>query len=140
MSSAPGPRPEGLSIALPCVRRTSRKVTLVPKPPEPVVTTRPLRVARMLAMAHQIERLIATGEFAERTDAARKLGFTKARISQLLNLTLLAPDIQERLLLACTESGTDPVSERDLRPVLAARSWADQRAELSAGRCPWWGM
>ncbi len=76
-------------------------------------------------MAHEIECLITEGAFAKRADAARKLGVTRARISQLLDLTLLAPDLQERLLMMETTEGADPVTEHGLR--VAQMSWWGQR-------------
>ena len=114
-------------LELSVVREQSRRVLLREEVPERT-RSRPLRVARMLAMAHEIERLIAEGAFADRADAARKLGFTRARISQLLDLTLLAPDLQERLLTMETTAGADPISEHGLRAVVAKASWGEQRS------------
>jgi hypothetical protein len=113
-------------LELPVVRQQSRRVLLREDVPERN-RSRPLRVARMLAMAHEIERLIAEGAFADRADAARKLGFTRARISQLLDLTLLAPDLQEQLLTMETMEGSDPITEHGLRVVVAMASWGEQR-------------
>ncbi|MCU0657350.1 MAG: hypothetical protein MUF64_19450 [Polyangiaceae bacterium] len=127
-------------LELPVVRQKSRRVLLREDAPERN-RSRPLRVARMLAMAHEIERLIAEGAFTDRADAARKLGFTRARISQLLDLTLLAPDLQERLLMMETTAGADPITEHKLRCVVAQASWQEQReawASVMAKRplCP----
>ena len=58
---------------------------------------------------------------------ATRLGFSRARVSQLLDLNLLAPDIVGRLLGWTTEAGRDPITERDLRAVLRHRGWSDQR-------------
>jgi ParB-like chromosome segregation protein Spo0J len=113
-------------LELSVVREQSRRVQLREPAPERN-RSHPLRVARMLAMAHEIERLIAEGAFLDRADAARKLGFTRARISQLLDLTLLAPDLQERLLTMETTSGTDSITEHRLRAVVAQASWRAQR-------------
>ncbi len=113
-------------LELSVVREQSRRVRLREDIPERK-QSRPLRAARMLAMAHEIERLIAEGAFADRADAARKLGFTRARISQLLDLTLLAPDLQERLLTMETKEGSDPITEHGLRAVVAQASWQEQR-------------
>lgn len=114
-------------LELPMVREQGRHVRLREDVPTPRNRSRPLRVARMLAMAHEIERLIAEGAFLDRADAARKLGFTRARISQLLDLTLLAPDLQEQLLTMATTEGSDPITEHGLRVVVARRSWREQR-------------
>ncbi len=113
-------------LELSVVREQSRRVRLREDVPDRK-RARPLRAARMLAMAHEIERLIAEGAFLDRADAAQKLGFTRARISQLLDLTLLAPDLQERLLTMETTEGADPITEHGLRVVVAKASWRKQR-------------
>ena len=88
---------------------------------------RPLAVARTLALAHEIVRLIEDGTFADQADAARSLGFTRGRISQIVDLTFLAPAIQEEILFAEVAEGRDPVTERGLRCVLRAAGWEEQR-------------
>ncbi len=67
--------------------------------------TRPLRVAQMLACAHQMQAMIERGEVQDRTELAGRFGFTRARITQLLDLLLLAPDIQEEASLQRSECG-----------------------------------
>lgn len=65
------------------------------------------------------------------------LGITRARTTQLLNLLLLAPDIQEQVLnLPVMEKGHEPVAEHNLRRVATEPDWAKQReewAELTQG-------
>lgn len=75
-----------------------------PTPPVPDT------LARRLALAHYIERLIDAGELRNYAQAAAVLGITRARMSQLMDLALLPPDVQQELLL-CSER----CSERDLR-------------------------
>lgn len=110
-------------------RRRGRKVAVgreaAPEPRAPA--PRPLAVARTLALGHEIARLIADGTFADQADAARALGFTRARISQILDLTLLAPAVQEEVLFAEVGARRDPVTERGLRCVLRAAGWREQR-------------
>ena len=96
-----------------------------PPPPEPI--RRPARVARMLALAHRLERAIERGDYTDRADLARQFGLTRARITQLLNLTLLAPDIQEAVLALEALDGVQPTSERALREVCWATDWQEQR-------------
>ena len=95
-------------------------------PPEPVY--RPARIAQMLALAHRLEAAIERGDYADRADVARQLGFTRARITQLLDLTLLAPDIQEQVLDLEAIDGREPLTERGLREVVRHEGWAEQRA------------
>lgn len=98
-----------------------------PKKAEAARPSRPLRVARMLALAHTIEAKIRDGTFASQSDAALALGFTRGRVTQLLALATLAPDIQEELLFATVARGRDWVSERGLRGISSVAAWAVQR-------------
>lgn len=50
---------------------------------EPV--RRPARIACVLAYAHCMQRAIARGEYRDCSDVAQRLGYTKARISQMMN-------------------------------------------------------
>jgi hypothetical protein len=59
---------------------------------------------------------------------------TRARVSQLPDLTLLAPDVQEQVLLAEGAAGVE--GGRSLRRVSALRSCAKQRAALIEGEAP----
>jgi hypothetical protein len=96
-----------------------------PPPPEPVI--RPAKVARMLALAHKLQRAIDRGEYESRADLARAYGLSRARITQLMDLLLLAPDIQEKVLFLESVDGREPFGEPRLRRVTLAEGWAGQR-------------
>jgi hypothetical protein len=81
----------------------------------------------MLALAHKIQDAIDRGTVRDRAEVARRLGFTRARITHLLDLTLLAPDLQERVLGLEAVDGVEPMSERALRAVAHAGRWVAQR-------------
>jgi hypothetical protein len=102
-----------------------------PAPPlakVPVVGRTP-RITLLLAFAHQLDAQIRSGVYDDLADAARKLGLTRARVTQILNLTLLAPAIQEEILaMQLVIVGRDPISERTLRPIAAETDWNEQRA------------
>lgn len=110
-------------------RKPSSPVTFTEEapPPKPEPVRRPAKVARMLALAHHIQNAIDRGVVADRAAVARKLGFTRARITQLLDLLLLAPDIQARVLELAAVDGVEPMSERALRAVANVGMWAEQR-------------
>ena len=85
---------------------------------------RPANVAALLALAHHVQRLIDTGRIADRAAIARRLHWTRARVSQVMDLLLLAPDIQEEVLFL--DAGTR-VTERSLRAVVRHEDWREQR-------------
>ncbi len=92
-----------------------------------VVGGRVPRVARLLALAHGFDGLIRSGKIRGWGEAARLAGVTRARMTQIAKLLLLAPSIQEALLsLPPVAEGEDPCTERDLRPVVARTEWAEQ--------------
>ena len=96
-------------------------------PPAQVPTGRVPRVVRLLALAHKIEEKIGIGDLHDSADAARRVDLTRARVSQITNLLLLAPEIQEAILdLPPVTNGRDPVNERRLRPIAAEPDWHKQ--------------
>ena len=87
------------------------------------------RVTRMLALAHKIDGIIRVGELRDLADSARAIGVTRARMTQIMNLLLLAPDIQEAILdLPPVTNERDSVSERALRRVVAEVDWTRQKS------------
>ena len=98
-----------------------------PPPPAPEPVGRVPRVARLLALAHKIDGMIRSGELRDLAHAAKVVGVTRARMSQLMGLTLLAPQIQEAILdLPPVTKGRDPITERNLREIVAEPVWERQ--------------
>jgi hypothetical protein len=88
---------------------------------------RPSRAAQMLALAHEFQRLIDDGEVADRATLADQVGLTRARMTQILDLLLLAPNLQEDILFSGGARGDGQVAERQLRTIVAKPIWAVQR-------------
>ena len=110
-------------------RHRSSRVHLSDRPPpKPEPVRRPAKIARMLALAHHLQNAIDRGLVADRAAVARKLGLTRARVTQLLDLLLLAPDLQEAVLAMEAVDGVEPMAERTLRSVAHAGAWGEQRA------------
>ena len=82
----------------------------------------PSRIARRIALAHHVEGQIERGELRDYAEAARRLGLSRARVTQIADLALLAPDIQEAVLL-----GQVKPKSHQLRDIGRYRLWADQR-------------
>ena len=90
-------------------------------------TGRTPRVTKMLVLAHRIDTMVRDGQVRDYADAARQLGLTRARVTQITNLLLLAPEIQEAILdLPPVINGRDPISERQLREIVAQTDWGRQ--------------
>jgi hypothetical protein len=79
-------------------------------------------------LALRFDRLITAGEVADQADLARLGHVTRARVTQIMNLLQLAPDIQEAILfLPRTTKGRDPIREIVVRPIAAEPYWRNQR-------------
>jgi hypothetical protein len=86
------------------------------------------RVTRLMALAIKFQGMVDCGEVRDYADLARLGYVTRARITQVMNLLSLAPDIQQAILLyASTTHRRDPISERGLRKLTAVVHWARQR-------------
>lgn len=110
--------------------RSSRGIAMQDGPsPSPPPRGRVPRVARLMALARRFDGLLRDGTVKSMADLARLGRVTRARITQIMDLCLLAPDVQEALLfLAGTKRGHDLVAFRTMRYVCATPIWAEQRA------------
>ena len=86
------------------------------------------RVARLVALALRLEALIQSGVIANYAELARLGHVSRARVTQIMNLRWLAPDLQEAVLfLPPTMRGRDPIRLRQLQRVAAELDWQHQR-------------
>ena len=86
------------------------------------------RVTRLMALAIHFHELLREGRVQDQSELARLVHVTQPRMTQIMNLLHLAPDIQEEILsLPPVEPDSETVTERDLRPVAALTDWREQR-------------
>ena len=72
--------------------------------------------------------MIRDGVVVDQAELARLGHVTRARLTQIMNLLCLAPDIQEEILFVpVTEQGRDAMTEKQLRPIAAIPNWRRQR-------------
>lgn len=86
------------------------------------------RVTQVMALAIQFQDMIQRGEARDYADLARLGCLTRERMSQIMELIWLAPDIQ-RELLECKPTHTTrfPISEVAVRRIAAELAWDAQR-------------
>ncbi len=109
-------------------RRTQKEIQ-PGESPERNVPDRLPRIAKLMALAIRYEGFVSDSVVADYAELARLGHVTRARMSQITSLLLLAPEIQEAILfLPRVASGKDPITERDLRPIAATPDWRKQRA------------
>ena len=81
-----------------------------------------------MALGIHFDHLIGEGVVADQAEIARLGYVSRARVTQIMNLSNLAPDIQEELLfLRVVGSGRPVLTERNLRLVMLRPDWAEQR-------------
>ncbi len=120
--------------------RGSRKVMEEGEAPIAETLGRIPRISRLMALAIRMEGLVRGGEVTDYADLARLAHVSRARITQIMNLLLLAPDIQEEILFMAGD--TPAITERSLRPITAIPDWPRQRTAwkrlktLTPFRCP----
>ncbi|HOO51068.1 MAG TPA: hypothetical protein PLK94_07265, partial [Alphaproteobacteria bacterium] len=74
-----------------------------------------------------LQNLVDKGAIRDYAEIARLTGLTRARVTQIMNLNLLAPRIQEEILfMPRIHSGHDPITERDLRSITQEPLWDKQ--------------
>lgn len=109
-------------------RRGTKKV--VPASDEPIVRGKLPRVARLMALAIHLDRLVRNGEIHDYAELAEQGNVTRARVTQIMNLTNLAPEIQEELLfLPRISEGRDTLILRQFQKIAARLSWREQKRE-----------
>ena len=112
--------------------RVSFRTERVPDVPVVEPVGRVPRVARVLALAHKVDGMIRSGELRDLAHAAKVCGVTRARMTQIMNLLLLTPEIQQEILdLPAVTKGRDPITERNLREIVAEPLWERQMARWS---------
>ena len=82
--------------------------------------------ARNLALAHRLGQMIDSGLIADYTAAARLLNVSQPRLTHLMGLLLLAPQIQEGILF-----GTVKLGDKQLRQLARIAGWPEQLAAIS---------
>jgi hypothetical protein len=86
------------------------------------------RVARLLSLALRIDEQVRKGKLTSYAEVAELGHVTRARVSQIMNLLNLAPDLQEAILfLPRTQRSRDAIILRELQPIASIVDWRKQR-------------
>lgn len=86
------------------------------------------RISRLMALAIRFDELISEGEVADYAELSRLGSVSRARITQIMNLLMLAPDIQESLLHLDRVTGKrKTVLLQELQQLAVLPDWRHQR-------------
>jgi len=85
--------------------------------PKPKKTPRTPRVAELLRKAMEWQGHLESGKGIIQADIARREGLSRARVTQIMYLLNLAPDIQKHILSMPEAVQRHKVTERSIRPI-----------------------
>src|SRR6266478_5094072 len=129
-------RTQNMKTVMHAIAINEESVSLEDTMGEPVIQTRnagagarrPLpRIARLLALAIKLEELVREGTVRDYAELATLGHVTRARMTQIMSLFYLAPDIQESILFWDKESRRQPIAESNVRRIAQYIDWDEQR-------------
>src|SRR5713101_8286217 len=111
-------------------RDEGREMDLATAQAESVSTTQVPRITRLLALAVKFEGLLQQGVVKDYAELARLGQVSRARVTQIMNLLSLAPDIQQQILSWSREGpGGQSVRETSVRALSSEVMWSRQREQ-----------
>ena len=109
-------------------KRTAKKIIEVGTQPMEPTPVRLPRITKMMALSIRLDHLIKSGQVTDQAELARVGHVTRARLTQIMDLNLLAPDIQEEILFFGDSVTVFAVPiERSVRNIAKMASWSMQR-------------
>ena len=94
----------------------------------PAAAGRVPRIARLMALALRFEQLVRSGAVRDYAELARLGQVSRARLTQVMSLLHLAPDLQEEILfLPRVHGGRDRIYLHELQALTALLDWQEQR-------------
>ena len=100
------------------------------KPKRKVARTQ--RISKLMALAIHFEQILIDGHVQDMATLARYGQVSRARMTQIMNLLNLAPDIQETILyLPKTTKGREFTTIQKLNTIALKPDWTIQRAMWS---------
>lgn len=98
-----------------------------PKPPREPKTP---RVVELLRKAIEWQALLESGKVTSQAEIARQQGISSARVTQIMGMLRLAPEIKEHILSIPDAIHRPPFTERMLRSITAVTDLHDQLREF----------
>jgi hypothetical protein len=84
------------------------------------------RITRLMALAIKFQEMVDRGEVRDYADLARLGLVSRARITQIMNLLNLPPQLQDNMMLDPEQAAAISVSESQLRKITSLVLWRDQ--------------
>jgi hypothetical protein len=116
---------------------SQRQKQITEQPQRELPEGRVPRISKLMALAIRFDQLIRRGEVRDMSELAKLAKVSQPRMTQIMNLLHLAPDIQEEILfLPLVAESRDRLTERDMRHVAADLDWRSQRPKWQHLREP----
>ncbi|AMV31698.1 hypothetical protein VN12_06225 [Pirellula sp. SH-Sr6A] len=116
-------------------KRTAKTIAEAGTQPEQPTPGRLPRITKMMALAVRLDHLIKSGQVTDQAELARVGHVSRARLTQIMDLNLLAPDIQEEILFFGGSVTTFAVPiERSARNIAKMTDWSLQRRSWRKSR------
>jgi hypothetical protein len=112
------------------VERIVSAITPLRGDPKPPKEPKPPRVTELLKKAIEWQALLDTDKFASQAEIANDEGITCGRVSQVMGMLRLAPEIQKRVLTLPASVRRTAITERLLRPITGIADHRDQMQEF----------
>lgn len=112
---------------------TGQVVSAVPPPrgkPKPPKVPRIPPVVEFLRKAREWQALLASGQAKNQADISRREGISRVRVTQVMRLLRLAPEIQQHILAMPETIHRQVISERALRPIAHLEDVTAQKARF----------
>lgn len=106
--------------------------SLMPQPPRPQKMPRIPRVVELLRKALGWQELLNNGSGITQAKIASREGFSRPRVTQIMDLLNLAPDIRKHILSMPETMRKPVVTERSLRPIVRLSDQAEQLAAFKS--------
>jgi DNA invertase Pin-like site-specific DNA recombinase len=102
-----------------------------------IAPTRVPRITRLLALALKFDGLLRQGVVKDYAELARLGQVSRSRVTQIMNLLSLAPDIQQQILSWARDArGGQSVRETSVRALSAEVIWSRQREQWKRRSAP----
>ncbi len=88
------------------------------------------RIVELLRKALEWQSLLKSGRVRNQAEIAKREGITRARVTQVIGLLRLAPEIQQHILSMPDVARRPAITERALRSITQLDSPADQKAKF----------
>ena len=108
-------------------KRTAKTIVEAGTQPDQPTPGRLPRITKIMALAIRLDHLIKSGQVTDQAELARVGHVTRARLTQIMTMLQLAPDIQEHLLFLPNSSLITGVNERQIRSIAQHQDWCTQR-------------